>query len=423
VNGRNVVKIPLTTKPSSLEVGSESPRLLAVRKLGGPRANGSAPGRKSSLNPTHPSSGSNPVQQQLQQNLHRQLSMKSIKAQRQAAVAINAADAAPSETASAAARAEQAAAAAAQAYQAQVDTTARATAELERQTAELERQQVVLASSASVSAYIKGVRNRVSLTSKRVSNAASSLLGQGADKLRALQSSSAGGASERQESRKKQEAATPVSAQDSPDAVTDKFVINPNSKRMRKWDLVMMLLLFFCALVTPFEVAFMETSLNPLFMVNRFVDVCFVADIVINFFTAFWDNKAGMWIVSHRRIANRYVNSWFFIDLLSIAPFDTISVASGGASGGDKGGAHLKVCRRCALCPGMRPAFVAAGYRPGACARILRGSGTRGHSRACAIANHPTRLPTFRGPSSVVRCPLAAAVVLSPSPSARSCSG
>ncbi len=36
------------------------------------------------------------------------------------------------------------------------------------------------------------------------------------------------------------------------------------------------LLLLFTATVTPFEVAFLETSLNGLFVVNRVVDVSFI---------------------------------------------------------------------------------------------------------------------------------------------------
>jgi len=54
------------------------------------------------------------------------------------------------------------------------------------------------------------------------------------------------------------------------------WIINPKSAYMRKWDVVMLLLLLFTALITPYEVAFMATHLNFLFIVNKLVDVLFL---------------------------------------------------------------------------------------------------------------------------------------------------
>jgi hypothetical protein len=44
----------------------------------------------------------------------------------------------------------------------------------------------------------------------------------------------------------------------------------------RKWDIVVVVAVLFTATVTPFEVAFLKTSLNGLFVVNRLVDVVFL---------------------------------------------------------------------------------------------------------------------------------------------------
>ena len=43
-----------------------------------------------------------------------------------------------------------------------------------------------------------------------------------------------------------------------------------------RWDLYVLLLLLFTALVTPVEVAFLTTALNPLFFINRVVDLSFL---------------------------------------------------------------------------------------------------------------------------------------------------
>ena len=54
------------------------------------------------------------------------------------------------------------------------------------------------------------------------------------------------------------------------------WIINPKCAYMRKWDVVMLVLLLFTALITPYEVAFMQTGFNFLFFLNRFVDILFL---------------------------------------------------------------------------------------------------------------------------------------------------
>jgi hypothetical protein len=49
--------------------------------------------------------------------------------------------------------------------------------------------------------------------------------------------------------------------------------LSPLDPDMRRWDLVTVLLLGFTAVVTPFEIAFLDTSVDGLFVVNRLVDL------------------------------------------------------------------------------------------------------------------------------------------------------
>lgn len=56
-------------------------------------------------------------------------------------------------------------------------------------------------------------------------------------------------------------------------------VLDPAGKFMRKWDLLMLLLLGFTASVTPYEVSFVKSegiNINLLFIVNRMVDFGFL---------------------------------------------------------------------------------------------------------------------------------------------------
>ena len=60
--------------------------------------------------------------------------------------------------------------------------------------------------------------------------------------------------------------------------------LNPRSKLFVVWDPLMVLLLFFTAIVTPFEVAYLETKVNALFVLNRAIDLLFACDMGFNFF-------------------------------------------------------------------------------------------------------------------------------------------
>jgi|EP00505_MAST-04D_sp_SCG-Rhode-Island_P002951 potassium voltage-gated channel Eag-related subfamily H protein 7 len=108
----------------------------------------------------------------------------------------------------------------------------------------------------------------------------------------------------------------------------DKCVINP--KKTGKWDAVMMICLIFTALVTPYEVAYLDSSvINALWVINMIINVLFLIDMVFNFFMAYFDDDELMWIASHTKIARRYLGGWFLIDFVSIFPFDYVFPAGG----------------------------------------------------------------------------------------------
>ena len=105
------------------------------------------------------------------------------------------------------------------------------------------------------------------------------------------------------------------------------LLIPPNSTFMSVWDWFTVMFLLFTAIVTPFEVAFIQTNLtNPLFWINRVVDLFFITDMTLTFFIPYRDPESNVWVTSHRAISKRYLRSWFIIDLLSILPFDILGV-------------------------------------------------------------------------------------------------
>ena len=91
-------------------------------------------------------------------------------------------------------------------------------------------------------------------------------------------------------------------------------------------------LLLFTALVTPFEIAFLEapppwtTGNTVLFVINKCVDFMFIIDLGMNFFVAFFSDEESKWIYEPSKIRRRYLRSWFGIDFVSILPFDTVGL-------------------------------------------------------------------------------------------------
>jgi potassium voltage-gated channel Eag-related subfamily H protein 7 len=103
-------------------------------------------------------------------------------------------------------------------------------------------------------------------------------------------------------------------------------LIDPNSGFMRRWDLASICMLLFVMFVTPFEVAYLSTTVDGLFVINRLVDVFFICDMVIQFFLMYRDEEKGVLIKKQGAIIRVYMKGWFWIDLIAILPFDMIGV-------------------------------------------------------------------------------------------------
>jgi len=102
----------------------------------------------------------------------------------------------------------------------------------------------------------------------------------------------------------------------------ERFLVRPDNPNLQYWDLSIFVALLFTAVVTPFEVAFIETHFNALFMINRMVDLLFICDMVLQFMMMY-HHENGRLIKSHRMIRKRYMRGWFTIDFLTVLPFDS----------------------------------------------------------------------------------------------------
>jgi hypothetical protein len=107
----------------------------------------------------------------------------------------------------------------------------------------------------------------------------------------------------------------------------NRWVLSPRSKFVKNWDLSMVILMIYISMEAPFAVAFLNVALGFRFVLNRFIDIFFLVDMVMQFFLAY-EGEGGELITSGKLMAVRYLRSWFIVDFISIVPFDLISLLS-----------------------------------------------------------------------------------------------
>ncbi|KAM6945831.1 voltage-gated inwardly rectifying potassium channel KCNH7 [Aplochiton taeniatus] len=120
----------------------------------------------------------------------------------------------------------------------------------------------------------------------------------------------------------------------------DKFTILHYSPFKAVWDWLILLLVIYTAIFTPYSAAFLLNdieeqkrrlcgySCSPLNVVDLMVDIMFIVDILINFRTTYVNLNEE--VVSHpAKIAIHYFKGWFLIDMVAAIPFDLLIFGSG----------------------------------------------------------------------------------------------
>ncbi|CAL1537674.1 unnamed protein product [Lymnaea stagnalis] len=128
-----------------------------------------------------------------------------------------------------------------------------------------------------------------------------------------------------------------------------KWIILHYSPFKAVWDWVILLLVLYTAVFTPYAAAFLlkedeirmklnmapgsrntnadTIRIDPLVIVDLMVDLMFIADILINFRTTYVEN--GEVVSDQQKIAINYVKGWFVIDAIAAIPFDLLLFGSG----------------------------------------------------------------------------------------------
>ncbi|KOO26352.1 cyclic nucleotide-binding protein [Chrysochromulina tobinii] len=110
-------------------------------------------------------------------------------------------------------------------------------------------------------------------------------------------------------------------------------LVLPTSFWREWWDLLLLALIMYSAFTVPLRVCFSADATGYWLGFEIIISIIFVLDIVANFNTVFFDPIKGKWVLSRRRIAKRYSESWLWLDLPGSVPVELIDVAWYGAAG------------------------------------------------------------------------------------------
>ncbi|KAL2252127.1 UNVERIFIED_CONTAM: Potassium channel KAT2 [Sesamum indicum] len=113
-----------------------------------------------------------------------------------------------------------------------------------------------------------------------------------------------------------------------------RHIVSPFDPHYRAWEMFLILLVIYSAWISPFEFAFLNYKQDVLFIFDNIVNSFFAVDIVLTFFVAYLDSQSYLLIDNPKRIAIRYVSTWFTFDVCSTLPFQSLSLLFTDHTGG-----------------------------------------------------------------------------------------
>lgn len=115
------------------------------------------------------------------------------------------------------------------------------------------------------------------------------------------------------------------------------FIIHPLTPAYRAWWYLTVFVAALTAILVPYVIAFTPPGLYPYDSGTSIVEYMCIAlivvDMVVSFNVARYVN--GELVTDRRQLARNYLRLIFWVDLLSIVPFEEIALACAGLAGGD----------------------------------------------------------------------------------------
>ena len=114
------------------------------------------------------------------------------------------------------------------------------------------------------------------------------------------------------------------------EALEARGLIMPMGTWKEKWDLLILALILYSAVIVPVRVCFSEDATGFVWLLEVCMTFSFIVDIYLTFNTVYFDNGTGQWITSRRAIALNYMRSWFWVDAPSSVPVELVDLVTDG---------------------------------------------------------------------------------------------
>ena len=109
------------------------------------------------------------------------------------------------------------------------------------------------------------------------------------------------------------------------------YKIHPNNKWLILWTFVGFLMIMYCITFMPYGMVFVDSKGVDMF--EDLMNYYFIADILVNFLTLYYDPDTGLLETSLKKVAIQYMSGFCFLDVISSIPIDLISADAGKSLG------------------------------------------------------------------------------------------
>jgi len=98
--------------------------------------------------------------------------------------------------------------------------------------------------------------------------------------------------------------------------------VAPDKKSRVAWDCYCMIMIFYQLVIIPLRLSFEMTDLGVLSIIDSFINVSFMVDIIFNFNTGFY--YKGLLVMDKKKIAKNYLKLWFWLDAMTSFPYEWV---------------------------------------------------------------------------------------------------
>ncbi|OMJ79125.1 hypothetical protein SteCoe_20916 [Stentor coeruleus] len=101
------------------------------------------------------------------------------------------------------------------------------------------------------------------------------------------------------------------------------FLVLPDGKLKGYWNVLMIIAMLYSIIAAPYQMAFMETEIYSIYVLDLLIDVLFFLDIIFSCFTGYYDEKNNL-VTSKKLILLNYAKSWLIFDFLACFPMQLV---------------------------------------------------------------------------------------------------